>query len=321
MNAWPPVQFLLPSDQADFDRLPRRLDGYVAWQQAETSLSPFLGRFHWVLQTYLQLREANAPVSLVRELPQEGIVISHIECLDYGLKPNDQTLLVPMLVDKDVPLPHAALHITHNPVQGLPLGMRRRFMMPWPQIGLLPRNAERGERFESVGFFGHAGNLHPALASQAFADQLASMGLQLVLPAPSSWHDFSAVDVVLAVRNFGRGEKHLTKPSLKLYNAWQAGVPAVLGFETAYRNEAAPGEDYLEATNADEVLAALRRLAADPALRARMVAAGRQRMQSRSEPMLRAAWLHFLQAELLPLYQRRRSSWWFRTQEIGRAHV
>ena len=299
-----PVYFYLPCCEPEFLRLPKRLQDYSTWQHTETELSPFMGRYHWVLQTYLQLCEAGAEVELVRELPSVGIVLSHVECFDYGIRPSSRTMLVSMLVDKDIPLPHAALHVTHNPVQRLPLRLRQQYIPPWPQIGLVPRSMARGARFETVAFVGYPENLHPELASENFARRLAALGLHLVIPLPAAWHDFSDIDVVLAVRNFGRTQKHLNKPALKLYNAWLAHVPAVLGFESAYRQEGNPGVDYLEATNADEVFHALKRLAADPEFRLGIVAAGATRIASRSESHLRRLWMDLLEDQLLPRYAR-----------------
>ncbi len=313
-----PVYFYLPCRESEFLRLPKRLQDYSTWQHTETELSPFMGRYHWVLQTYLQLCEAGAEVELVRELPSVGIVLSHVECFDYGIRPSSRTMLVSMLVDKDIPLPHAALHVTHNPVQRLPLRLRQQYIPPWPQIGLIPRSTTRGSRFETVGFIGYPENLDPELACENFVRRLAAQGLRLVIPAPGAWHDFSDIDVVLAVRNFGRADEHLNKPALKLYNAWLARVPAVLGFESAYRQEGNPGVDYLEATNADEVLAALERLALNPSLRASMVAAGHEKMKAHTELELRSIWLDVLSKRLLPLYDRWTRDRLFRTAcQIG----
>ena len=300
----PPVYFYLPCLEPQFRRLPRSLHEYSNWQKTETELSPFMGRYHWVLQTYLHLLDAGANVDVVRELPASGIVISHVECLDYGQRPSPYMIFVSLLVDKDIPLPHASLHVTHNPAQRLPLMLRQHYIPPWPQIGLVPRSTTRGTRFETVAFVGYPENLHPDLATEKFAQRLANLGLRLVIPAPTDWHDFSEIDVVLAVRNFGCVEPHLNKPALKLYNAWLANVPAVLGFESAYRREGRPGIDYLEATSVEEVLMALRRLVDEPGLRGGIVAAGLTRMTDRSESHLRVLWLELLNLHLAPLYAR-----------------
>lgn len=110
----------LPCTDAQFERLPRKLSDYAQWQASETELNPFLGRFHWVLQTQPHLQAAGVDSRLTNRPGEAGILYSHVECLPYGIRPSKKQLLIAALVDKDVPLPYAFLHVTHNPVQRLP---------------------------------------------------------------------------------------------------------------------------------------------------------------------------------------------------------
>lgn len=270
-----PIQFFLPETEEVFARLPSTVGEYWDWQATATGLFPYWGRYHWVLQTYLYLKDAGLPVRLVRTLPEAGIIATHMDCVDYGFRPNRNQILVIMLVDREVPHPHAHLHITHNPVQGLPWGISHRYMPPWPQIGLIPRDPRRGDTFETLGYFGYENNLVPAIRDAGFQQQLAALGVRLEIPPPATWHDFSQVDAIVAIRSFGRDQPLLSKPSLKLYNAWLAGVPAIFGHETAYRAEGEPGKGYLEATTPDELLACVSRLRRDPQGRRAIVERGR----------------------------------------------
>ena len=102
-----PIYFFLPCSEAQFNRLPTSLGAYSEWQASERELNPYTGRYHWVLQTYLHLLEAGQDARLVRSMPSEGIVLAHIETLAYGQRPTRELLVVPMLVDKNVPLPGA----------------------------------------------------------------------------------------------------------------------------------------------------------------------------------------------------------------------
>lgn len=301
------VHFYLPCTAEQMSRMPRRIEDYVEWQNRETEFNPFLGRFHWVLQPYLHLLAAGADVALTCSLPDEGIVYSHVDCLDYGLRSTATRMVVAALVDKDIPLPHAVLHLTHNPVQRLRFGVPFRYMPPLAQIGLVPRSMERGQRFENLYFVGNRENLHPFFTSAGFEADLRRLGLRLVVPPPSSWHDLSAADVILAVRNFGVDEPHLNKPALKLHNAWRAGVPAVLGYETAFRVEGRPGVDYVEALSGEAVVAALEQLAGKPAWRMALVDAGHEAARGFSDEAIRAQWMELLVHDLLPRYAAWRS--------------
>jgi hypothetical protein len=299
------VKFLLDEPDEVMAGLPTTIAEYWHWQASASQLTPYWGRYHWVLQTYLYLREAGLSVGLCNRMPDQGVVITHLDCVDYGLRPPPGVLLCVLLVDREVPHPRAALHVVHNPAQRLPLGLRQRFMPPWPQIGILPRDTARGQRFEAVGYFGYPHNLDPSLSNAGFQAELKALGLHLVVPEPSAWHDFRQVDAVLALRNLGTDNPHMTKPALKLFNAWLAGVPAVLGFEAAYREAGKPGIDYMEATTPEAVLLSLRQLRDDPALRSSMVSAGSSAVAAYSAESTVQRWKSLLHDVLLPAWQSR----------------
>lgn len=297
------IFFYLPEDDASFARLPGSIDDYWDWQASTPGLAKYWGRYHWVLQTYLYLRQGGLPVHLCNQLPQAGIIVTHLDCVAYDFRPGSGQTLVVLLVDRETPHPHAHLHITHNPVQGLPFGMAHRYMPPWPQVGLIPRDSGRGDSFTRIGYFGYDNNLDPAFAAAEFQAQMAELGLQFHIPPPSAWHDFSTVDAVVAIRKFGRDDPFLNKPSLKLFNAWLADVPAVLGHETAYRHDGKPGVDYLEATTPADVLSALRNLKLDVAQRHAMVAQGRLAVEPYKPASTVARWGRLIDAVLRPLDQ------------------
>lgn len=270
-----PICFLLPEPDAVLEALPTSIAEYWPWQGSAAQLTPYWGRYHWVLQTFLYLKEAGLPVVLRNTMPSRGVIVTHFDCVDYGFRPTPEQYLVIMLVDREVAHPRARLHILHNPLQRLPLGLKHRYMPPWPQIALVPRARARGDRFETLGYFGYPHNLHSDIVAEPFQREIASLGMRMVVPSPANWHDFSEIDCVMAVRNFGRDTSHLNKPSLKLLNAWLAEVPAILGHEVAYRHEGRPGTGYLEATTLAELLDAIRLLRDDPSRRRALVDHGR----------------------------------------------
>lgn len=270
-----PICFLLPEPDEVLEALPTSIAAYWQWQGSAAQITPYWGRYHWVLQTYLYLKEAGLPVVLHNAMPQRGVIVTHFDCVDYAFRPAPEQYLVIMLVDREVAHPRARLHVLHNPLQRLPLGLKHCYMPPWPQIALVPRDPARGERFETLGYFGYPHNLHADIVTESFQREIADLGLRMVVPPPAQWHDFSEIDCIMAVRNFGRETSHLNKPSLKLLNAWLAEVPAILGHETAYRHEGQPGRGYLEATTPVELLAAIRLLRDDPVRRRALVDHGR----------------------------------------------
>jgi hypothetical protein len=299
----PPVFFLVPD--VHVSALPRTIEEYWHWQSTEAGLSDLWGRYHWTVQTYLYLKEAGVSARVVNEMPDRGIVFVHRDHFSADLRPNQYLYLVCLLVDRTEPAPWAQLHVLHNPVAGLRLGLRSVYMPPWPQINLIPRDSSaRASAFATVGYFGELGNLAFREDIPSFEGELSSMKLKLVIPRREAWHDFSKIDCVLGVRSFGRTNSYVNKPSLKLFNAWLAGVPAVLGYESAYRCEGRPGENYLEATSAAETIASLRRLKNDPVLRGKIVAAGVAAVKDYSASLTVCRWRKLIEDRLRLSYLR-----------------
>jgi hypothetical protein len=126
--------------------------------------------------------------------------------------------------------------------------------------------------------------------------------MKFIVVPRDRWHDYSDCDVMLAVRSFAKGERHVTKPATKLFNAWLAGVPAVLGVESAYRVEGKPGKDYLEVLAVEEVREYLQSLSANPSFRDRIIGAGRRAAALVSADAIAKRWLDLLEAELAPRF-------------------
>jgi hypothetical protein len=116
------------------------------------------------------------------------------------------------------------------------------------------------------------------------------------------WHDFSYVDVIIAVRDLS-GKTHFQwKPAQKLYNAWLAGVPAILGKESAFQRERKSELDYLEVSSLDEVLAALKLLRDNPELRQKMIENGFERAKEYSPVIITEYWKNLIVEKLIPAY-------------------
>ena len=123
------------------------------------------------------------------------------------------------------------------------------------------------------------------------------------------WHDFSKIDAIVAVRSFDRRQRYLkhhylNKPATKLYNAWLASIPALLGPEPAYRAEGKPGVNYLEATTLLGVLAALMRLRDDRTLRRALVEQGHLSAVAIRPCQITERWRQFLEQVAVPAYER-----------------
>jgi hypothetical protein len=288
-----------------------------------------LGIYAWILQTYLYLRENSFPCELTDRFPSEGIVLAHHNTLRGPLLSSvPNTKLLPICIKADGSRhPLAPLHIVQNPDAAD--ARRGCYYLPhWPQPGLLPRSAERGDRFETIAYFGHIANLAPELRSPDWEKRLAAMGLQWqpivnrhhwsdCQSVDSRWNDYRAIDAIVAIRGFGRRRTHTDKPATKLYNAWLAAVPTVMGVESAYRTEGRDRVDYLEVTSLEETFAALEKLGDDPALRRTLVDNGSIAGRQFTPAKILDRWRAFLLDVAIPAFEDWISLPRYRQQIIG----
>lgn len=221
------------------------------------------------------------------------------------LRPGSPLITVAVRGDRSSSLGLADFELVQNREQS---GARSFYLPHWPQPGLVPRDDSRGERCERIAFKGYLENLHPDFRDERWAAFLCGLGITWVVDAVPfarganeraalAWPDYRTVDAVLAVRpaRVAAG----SKPATKLYNAWLAGVPALLGVEPGYRALRRSALDYLEVDGFASAAVAVRRLRDEPGLYRAMVERGRARAGEFSVAAVTAAWRTML-AETLP---------------------
>ncbi|MGE5235496.1 MAG: glycosyltransferase [Acidobacteriota bacterium] len=268
-----------------------------------------LGEHAWVLQTYSRLARAGHTVSLSATLPASGVALFHTKhrrAIARLAPAFGGPLLISIRADGSES-GIADFEILQN---GRFADGRRRFPVPfWRQPGLVPRDGSREARIERCAFKGVSRNLHPRFRSQAWRDILASRGIAWEIDAADlgpggagdadpAWCDYSAVDLVLAVRPASR-RLHSNKPASKLVNAWTAGVPALLGPEFAYRELRRSSLDYLEVDSIDHAREAVDLLRSDTGLYRAMVENGRHRAAAFSDEAVLDRWVKLLY-EVIP---------------------
>ncbi len=272
-----------------------------------------LGIYAWTIQTYLRLREAGTACQLTNQLPDQGIILYHANALRGGdISPGPRRLLVCLKAESPVS-PQAQLHVVQNPREASQrLGCH--FIPHWPQPGLQPRLPERQDRFENIAFLGHRNSLAPELTTPDWQAALRQRGLTWspVInrnawdshhAIDTGWNNYQHLDAIVAIRQFHRKRSgYRSKPATKLYNAWLAGVPAILGQELAYRAEGHAGMDYLEVNSMAELLAGLDRLQQDVLWRKRLVKKGQIRSLHYTPEVITHRWQQFLDEIAIPAY-------------------
>lgn len=263
----------------------------------------------WLLQTFLRIVQAGYPARVSGRIPKQGIVVYHAkdhELLRNQLNGHRQLVLVGIRADK-----HLSELSDFEVVQnGRWEDDNNRFFIPyWPQPGLLQRDESRGSRVERIAFKGFNINLHPYFVRKKWNVWIAEQGLTwcrdsmhfkdseesgVLVP----WHDYRTTDIALAFRpspqNPQQRRGHTAKPATKLYNAWHAGVPAILGPEYAYRELRRTDLDYIEIHRPWEAKAAIKRLRENPLLYRAMVNNGRHRAREYTQKRILDRWIELL---------------------------
>lgn len=270
------------------------------------------GKYVWTVKTYAYLSKMGFPCRLTHELPDEGIIVTHREFFTNTMIPNRRQLFVCVVADFRRH-PFAQLHTVQNPRDPLLThaspAWRAAFIPLWPETGLIPRDPARGDLFVNVSYFGLPARLAPQLRSVKFATRLREHGFDFRIVSRDRWNDYSDTDAVLAVRSFARVSWHKFPPS-KLYNSWIAGVPGLLGSESAYQAERRNEYDYFEVCSADEVLETLIRLRDDSRLRAAVARNCAERAAGVDPMRIAETWAAFLNTVAAPAWRdwRRRSA-------------
>lgn len=255
-----------------------------------------------IYQTWFWLKESGVDCNLAHGLPEEGIVIFISNTFSPCIPLPSHLFCVDVLADATL-LPTTHFHLIQNQAKA-----RRTphslFVPHWPQPGLIPRDPERGLRFEKISFFGDPNNLAAELQTPEWTSQLRrEVGVFLDFHESNRWHDYSDTDAVLAIRDFSRLPHH-HKPATKLYNAWLAGVPFIGGRDSAYAMDGRPEIDHLVATSPQEVIEQLRRLKKDSTFRQQLVAHGRESGAAFSQEATLLQWKQLVE-ETLPFLARK----------------
>jgi len=279
-----PVNFVLLSrSNEEVDQL-KHVNPDIDWRMFND------GQESWVLQLYLRLSKLGFPGTLSNTFESNCINVVHNGRARNLPRPRKAFVVG---IRADYPsLYWADIQIVQNKNQI----SKRSFWIPhWPQPGLIPRNSERDDRVERVGYFGLEVNhftryfRYPSgifRVKQEVKAICKRLGLEFVQKGEDDWNDYSDIDVTIAFRSFGE-RRFNTKPALKMIDAWLAGTAFVGGSDSAFLEVGSPAFNFIRATTAESFERALQRLKEDRALFASLVRRGRDMGEMyRSEQVL-----------------------------------
>ena len=283
---WPDLERL---SEADIEREPLRFVG---------------GRNSWIAQTFLRLRpflvQRGFAVRASDDFVTDAICVVHRDDANDFASGGHRSHLV--VVRADRPPVYACDHVISQNALGIAQG--EHFIPLWPQPGIRRRDAARGNHVERLAYAGRTGSSPDWFFAADFHRSLRRRGVSFDV-RHGRWNDYRDVDVAIAVRVAARAMLDV-KPATKLYNAWLAGVPMLASPEPAYRELRRSALDFIEVSDARDVLRALDRLRGDPQLYRAMVDNGRERAREFAIDAIRRRWLALIDDVVVPAYTRNR---------------
>jgi hypothetical protein len=269
----------------------------------------------WGLQTYIHAIQHGWNVSAGPEVKHGCVNFGHVSTLHaFQSQPGD--MIVGMRADYRRSL-LADCHIVQNKLQV----DDKSFWVPhWSQPGLIPRDPDR-QGVLRVAYLGRAYYLGGDV--DRWRSALKGIGIEFECRSADRWNDFRDVDLVIAIRSFD-DYPYPRKPPSKLLNAWIAGVPAIVGHESAYSQIGEAGRDFVVANSFENAIEQITLLQSNPNLYQSIVKAGMIKAREYSRENTLAAWGEIINTQLTPIWDRvrspslaRRLSWLFRNSLSG----
>lgn len=256
----------------------------------------------WIAQTYLFLREPlhkrGIECRFTDRFIPGAICIAHRDDLNSYRSSSFQSYVVGIRADRP------PLYTSHRCILQNDLfqdNHRYKYIPLWPQPGLLPRRVERAQQISKLAYFGRDSSAPDWFRSADFHHALAELGVVFDIRT-DAWYDYRDVDLLLAYRE----EPALMlryKPATKLYNAWFAETPALLGPEPAYLSLKRCELDFLSVTTPQDILMVIKQLKAKPKRFQEMIENGRLRAADFSVAAIRHRWVNFLVDEVIPQWE------------------
>lgn len=260
----------------------------------------------WVIRTFYQLRLAGETQMTISNTTRRD-AINFVGARQFGRKERDPLAFIVVPQGDAHHSELANFRIQQNGVR--PERDDSATIWHWPQPGIIPRDAERGTRFDSLCYKGRILNLDEDFRSDAFLAAIRELGITFDVDGyngergEQNWNNYSQYDAVLAIRNLTVYDVS-KKPASKLVNAWFAELPALLGPEPAYRELGTPGEDYIEVCNQGDILDALKVLRDNPERFASIVENGKRQRTRFTEEALTRMWLDTLSGPVSEHFER-----------------
>ena len=255
------------------------------------------GKINWVLRSYFELRKLMENVT-IGEDAQPGIInFSHSQ--NWFGRARVGEFRVGVRADY-----FRVYDIDYEVVQNKNQATNRskRVYLPyWPVPYVVPRDKSR-LRIENIVYSGRLGrrNLGQFEFSPTLQNFLSKNHLNFLKKEPSSWHEHSTTDLMIAIRSLDKNYYN-EKPASKLFLSYRTGVPLITGYDSAYSQHGVPGRSFLPVGSENELVCMLDDLINTP-LYQNVVDATYMFNSTYSDSWFQKTWLEAFQVEIMSAF-------------------
>lgn len=246
----------------------------------------------WIVQTGLLLKKySNYNIKFVSSGISGEICVYHYNYahVKYGVH---KSYSVVVRADRP-PVNLADISIEQNP--SIKITKSVKYIPHWPQPGIISRDSSRKNHVHKVAYVGSSQYIPSYIKNDKFLEHLSKKNIDFIYMVDGNWLNYKDVDVLIAVRDVPESVL-ATKPASKLVNSWIAGVPIILGSESAYRAIRQSDFDYLEANNLEELLLCIDMLASNSDLYVKILKNAETRRKEYALANVVKIWIDFFES-------------------------
>jgi hypothetical protein len=267
----------------------KELGDFLTLEEGQASPIYRRGDISWCLQTYkFLLKKSSLILSCSNHLQKNCINIIHSEHL-LKIKGDPSYFIV--CIQADFPKRNwAHYHIVQNKNQ---VTRNTSYITHWTQPGLIKRKPDR-TCIKKIAYVGQTKNGKLEVSNLAGSIEewkglFKKYNIEFTATDKNNWHDLADVDVLIGIRTFDKNP-HNRKPPTKLLNAWKAEIPFIGGHDSAFKQIGTPGEDYLIAESADDVLKWVLKLKDDATLYNKLIRNGMEKSKNYTDEFIASQW-------------------------------
>lgn len=260
------------------------------------------GKINWVLRSYFEMRKMLENVTISEDAEPGIINFSHSQNWFGRSRVGEFRVGVRADYFRVYDIDYEVVQNKNQATNRL----KRVYLPYWPVPHVIPRNKSR-LKIENIVYSGRPGgrNLGQFEHSPTLKNFLNKNHLNFLKKKPTSWHEHSNTDLMIAIRSLDKSFYN-EKPASKLFLSYRTGVPLITGYDSAYSQHGVPGRSFLPVSSENELISVLDELINTP-LYKNIVDATEMFNKTYSDSWFQKTWFEAFQVEIMGAYLSKKS--------------